>query len=56
MSNLPAFERDDLVELIEPVEVVGDEEHRAPGRRGQQVAEQSAAGSGIEVSRGFVEY
>jgi hypothetical protein len=33
ISDLPAFERDYLVELIEPVEVVGDEEHRAPGHR-----------------------
>jgi hypothetical protein len=33
---------------------VGDEEHRAPGRRGQQVAEQRAAGSGTEMGRGFV--
>ena len=56
ISDLPAFERDDLVELIEPVEVVGDEEHRASGRRGQHVGEQSAAGPGIEMGRGFVEY
>lgn len=35
---------------------MGYEEHRAPGRRGQHVAEQSAAGSGIEMGRGFIEY
>ena len=35
---------------------MGYEEHRAPGRRRQHVAEQGAAGSGIEMGRGFVEY
>ena len=35
---------------------MGDEQDRAAGRRGQEVAEQRAAGPGIDMGRGLVEY
>jgi hypothetical protein len=49
-------QHDYLVELIEPVAVVGDEQRRVPGGRGQDVPGQRAAGIGIQVGGRLVEY
>jgi hypothetical protein len=55
-SDPPVLQHDYLVELIEPVAVVGDEKRRASGGRGEQVCGQRAAGLGMQVRGGLVEY
>ena len=52
-SSLP--QHYDLVDLIEPVELVGDEQRRAPGRRGEEIPGQGPAAGGIKVGSGLIE-
>jgi hypothetical protein len=52
----PVLQHDYLVELIEPVTVVGDEERRPSGGRGEEVRGQRPAGLGMQVRGGLVEY
>ena len=51
----PVFQYDYLIELIEPVQVVGDEQDAAPGRSGEQVPGEGAAAVRVKVGGGFVE-
>ena len=55
LGDPPVFQHDYLVKLIEPVEVMGDEQGGAPGRDGEQVRGQRTAGIWLEVRGGLVE-
>ena len=52
----PVLQHDYLVELIESIAVVGDEQRRAVGGRGEEVRRQRAASLGMQVRGGLVEY
>ena len=55
-DNLPVPQHDDLVDLVETIQVVGDEQRRAPRRGPQKVPGEGLAAVRVEVGGGFVEY
>jgi hypothetical protein len=48
-GHAPAIQDHDLVRLVQAVQVMGDQQDRVPGRRGQQVCGQGAAVVRIQV-------
>jgi hypothetical protein len=49
-------QHDDLVDLVEPVGLVGDQQGRAARGDREQVAGESGRGLGVQVGGGLVEY
>src|SRR5712691_4595089 len=56
LGDFPLPQDDYLVDLIEPVELVGDEQRRSPSRRGEEISGEGAAAAGVKVGRGLIEY
>ena len=51
-----AAKDEDLVDLIEPVQIVGDEHDAASGGGGEKIPGEGAAAVRVQVSGWFVEY
>jgi hypothetical protein len=55
LEDLPVVEHDDVVDLVEPVEFVGDEQDRTVLGGVQQVRGERLAAAGVQVGGGLIE-
>ena len=54
-DDLSLAQDDDLVDLIEPIHVMGDEQRCPPGRGGEEIPGERTSAVRVQVGGGFVE-